>query len=220
MCRPPHDHTFGKFVINPNTVRFCQTETDRLKQEGLAYQLLLPRASPLDTTSPMSLFTPPIWGQDALASPPESGYGTDVEHNKAGSADPISPLCQYRPGSSTSVHAESPTICNTAYISALCSPVIAPAPTPLSRSPPVPSTPQSARFRTKRAHSKAVSDGCNDAVIRIDTPMYVSRDDSDRPRDSSLRTIQAAEILVSIGVVVRNAMAMPEPKRARRGSVC
>ncbi|KAJ4989752.1 APSES transcription factor Xbp1 [Stagonosporopsis vannaccii] len=220
MCKPPHDHAFAKFVINPRTVRFCKKETDRFRDEGFSYQLLLPKMASSIATSRVPIFTPPVWKDNDAASPLESGYGTDIEYYNTYPSDLISPHRQYNTRHlASTLEVKSPIISSTAQTSTSCSPVAAFAPTPISTSTSAHDTPYSESLRTKRTHSTIMNDGSDGAVVSVD----VLNDERQGTIDGSqfrahpLGTIEAAEILLSINVVARNAEALPEPKRIRRG---
>ncbi|KAH6633202.1 hypothetical protein C7974DRAFT_433317 [Boeremia exigua] len=222
MCRHPQDHAFAKFGIDSGTIKFCKVETDRFKEEGDSYQLLRPKAQAPVTTSVMPALTSPEWKQCIPATPSESGYGTDLEHDKIGFSIQVSPRTQYRAVGFTPVNeACSPTMISTAYPSTLCSPVTAPAPTPLPVPTPILDTPYPESFRTKRTHSKIMCNSCDSAVVGTDSLLYERQDalqSADRLVDHSPRTHEAAEILLSMGVVARNKAVLSEAKRTRRGS--
>lgn len=221
ICTTPQDPSFGKFVIKPDTVRFCKTETDRFRDERFSYQLLLPKASPQIVTSQTPTFTLPAWKPDNQASPLESGYGTDVDQHKTGSSDIIYPPYQYGTTHLTSIDGvKSPSIPNIVRPSIPRPPIarFALTPMPISTSPP--ETPYSECLRTKRTHSKIADDGSGSVVVRADIPSderQGSIGSTSRHSSPSLSTSEAAKILLSIGVVARDATTLPEPKRSRRG---
>lgn len=223
MCRPPHDRCFAKFVIHPDTVRFCASETTRFKEEGTSYQLLPPpKASSPVTTSVMPVFSSLVWKQGACSPGQESGYGTDVEHNNTVHfSSHLSPRSQYSPSGFTSVNgAESPTFSSMTYPSTFSSPVVQRAQLPLSLPTPSPEEPYSESFRTKRTHSKVVYGESDSGVVRVDSPQEELQDPMQRADETaahSPRTLEVAEILMSMGAVARNTAALPEAKRIRCG---
>ncbi|KAF2628786.1 hypothetical protein BU25DRAFT_420731 [Macroventuria anomochaeta] len=225
ICRPPHDRSFAKFVIDPEIVRFCTLETARFKEEGASYRLLQSKAlSPVMTpimAPPTPVLTPPTWKQDVLPVYPESGYGTDIERNGNTVFSPqVSPRSLYIVSRFTSVNgAEPPTSPNTTYSSATCTPVVAFAPTPLMLPTSIPDEPYCKSFRTKRTYSKVAYNDSDCGVAKIDTPHNEVPDpiqDTCPAGSHSPRTLEAAEILMSLSVVARNVAALPEPKRTRR----
>jgi hypothetical protein len=219
MCRPPHDRSFAKFVINPDTVRFCTSETARFKEEGTSYQLLPPPKAP----SPVMrlarpVFSSPVWKHGAYSPGQESGYGTDLElNNRLGYADRLSPRSQYSPSGFTSVNgAGSPVFSST-----FSSPVVEHAPPPLSLPTPSPEESYSESFRTKRTHSKVAYSESDARIVRFSSPQEKLHNPTKTESEAaahSARTIEVAEILMSMGAVARNATALPEAKRTRRGS--
>ena len=216
MCRPAHDRGYSKFVINPDTVRFCASETARFREEGSAYQLLpLPKAPSPITTTVRPVFSSPVWKHGAYSPGQESGYITDLELSHR--SNHLSPRSQYSPSSFTSVNgAGSPVFSST-----FSSPVVQHAAPPLSLPTPSPEELYAESFRTKRTHSK-VAYGESDVVVeRFDSPqeeLQNSMKEADKVDTHSPRTLEVAEILMSMGAVARNSAALPEAKRIRRGS--
>jgi hypothetical protein len=219
MCRPPHDRGYSKFVINPDTVRFCTSETARFREGGTSYQLLPPPKAPSPvTTSVRPVFSSPVWKHGAYSPGQESGYGTDLElSHRTGFSSHLSPRSQYSPSSFTSVNGAGSPV----FSSAFSSPVIQHAAPPLSLPTPSPEELYSESFRTKRTHSK-VAYGESDVVTkRVDSPQEELQDPIKKPDKAathSPRALEVAEILMSMGAVARNTSALPEAKRTRRGS--
>ncbi|KAF1929981.1 DNA-binding domain of Mlu1-box binding protein MBP1 [Didymella exigua CBS 183.55] len=219
MCRPPHDRSLAKFVISPDTVRFCASETARFKEEGTSYQLLSPPKAPSPvTTSVRPVFSSPVWKLGAYSPGQESGYGTDIEHNsRLGFSRHLSPRSQYSPSGFTSVNgAGSPTFSST-----FSSPVVQYVPPPLLLPTPSPEDTYSGRFRTKRTHSKVAYSDSNAHIVRFDSPQEEVQTTTQKAEEAathSPRTLEVAETLMSMGAVTCNKAALPEAKRTRRNS--
>lgn len=215
MCRPPHDRGYSKFVINPDTVRFCASETARFREEGVSYQLLPPPRAPSPVLTTMKpVFSSPVWKHGAYSPGQESGYVTDLElSHKAGFPSHLSPKSQYSSRGFTSVSgAGSPVFSST-----FSSPIVQHSVPPLLPPTPSPEESYSESSRTKRTHSKVTyAEGVNN-------PREELKDLMQEPGGAathSPRTLEMAEILMSMGAVVRNTAALPETKRARRDSRC
>lgn len=221
MCIAPHDRAFARFLVNPDTVRFCATETDRFRDEGISYQLLQPKSTSAIATSQVPMFTPPAWKRDDPASPPESGYGTDIDHYKTELSGLISPHTQYNTTHLASVDENRPPIMSsTVRPLTPCSPIAACAPTSISMSTSIPGTVDFGSLRTKRMLSAVVYDGSDCAVVSAHTPSderRPSRGDASQFGVPPISKTEAAEILLSINIVARDSKALPEPKRTRRG---
>lgn len=219
MCRPPHDRGYSKFVINPDTVRFCTSETARFKKEGTSYQLVPPPKAPSPvTTTVRPVFSSPVWKHGAYSPGQESGYGTDLEHNhRVGFSSHLSPRSQYSPSSFTSVNGAGSPI----FPSTFSSPVFQHATPPLSLTSPAPEGSYAESFRTKRTHSKVAYGGSEVVVKGVDGTQEELQDPLQKPNEAathSPQAIEVAEILMSMGVVARNTAALPNAKRTRRGS--
>ena len=223
ICRPPQHPCFAKFVIDPQIVRFCTTETARFREEGASYQLLQPRTpSPVMATL-MPVLSSPFEKQRGCPRDLESGYGSDADRSDKSNFSPqVSPRSQYNGSCFTPVNgAGSPTSPHTTYSWSLCSPVCEPA--PLVQLLPT-SNPDGCRndsFRKKRAHSE-ISYSDTDCIIeKVDSPqMQVAHIVRGQRRSQAGKNsdLEAAEVLMSLGVVMRDTTALPEPKRIRRGS--
>ncbi|KAF3040539.1 hypothetical protein E8E12_008780 [Didymella heteroderae] len=220
MCRPPHDRSYAKFAINPDTVRFCASETARFREEGTSYQLLPSPKAPSPVAKPVRpAFFSPVWKLGAYSPGQESGYGTDLEHNhRAGVSSHLSPRSQYSPSGFISVNgAGSPVFSST-----LSSPVIQRPSPPLSLPTPSPEEPYPESLRTKRTHSKVAYGESDEHVVRVDSPQEELQDSMAKANKAATPThsapiLEVAEILVSMGAVARNTAAMPEAKRTRHG---
>ncbi|KAJ8113410.1 hypothetical protein OPT61_g4456 [Boeremia exigua] len=214
-CRPLKDRAFGKFAIDPEIVRFCTAETDRFKYEGASYQTLLPKATSSVATSVTPVFSTPVWTKETRATPSESGYGTSEEHDDNSFSGQISPRSQYDTKCLAAMGGARPLgFSSTPHLSTLNSPVAALAPTPLSMKPYCES------LGTKRTHSKIMNDDCDGAVARASSPLGMWKDsdqDTFQSEVHSAGAVEAAEILLSLGAVTRDAAALSEPKRTRRG---
>jgi len=221
MCIAPHDRAFARFVVHPDTVRFCATETDRFRDEGISYQLLQPKPASAIATSQVPIFTPPAWNRDDPASPPESGYGTDIDHYKTELSGLVSPHTQYNTRHLASVDEnKSPIMSSTVRPLTPFSPIAACNPTSMSMSTSIPGTVDSEGLHTKRMLSAIVYDGSDCAVVSVHTrsdERKNSREDASQSRGPPISKTEAAEILLSINVVARDSKALPEPKRTRRG---
>lgn len=219
ICRPHQNPSFARFVIDPQIVRFCNAETARFREEGASYQLPLPSIpSPVMTPSRPILSSLQRKHSDCSGDS-ESGYGSDLDRKDAATFSPhISPMCQ--PGSFTAINgAESPNSpCTTLLTpgSSSRSPGIRRAPTS------VPNKLDSASLQTKRSHSKVAYSDNDCGSEKVDSPqMQLVQPASVLAQDEQemdTGAIEAAEALMSLGVVGRNAAAMPSPKRTRRGS--
>lgn len=223
-CIPPQHTNFAKFFINPSIVESCTAETARIKEEGATYQFLQPKAPSLATAPAAPVFCSPAWEAVNRLGDAESGYGTDLERRDNVVFSPAaSPLCQRRTSPLNQVGgAGSPTSSAAAYPTAPCSPAAYRMPTPLLLPAALPNMPYSGSFRTKRTHSK-VAYNDDGAVVagKVDPP----QDEMSDPLQGEGRSeahnpcdVAAAETLMALGVVARNAAAMPDPKRSRRGS--
>jgi hypothetical protein len=167
---------------------------------------------------PMPVLSSPWKPQGNCARDLESGYGSDTERSEKGTFSPqVSPRSQCssgwtsvnRPASSTSPH--------TTYSSGLDSPACVSAPLQLQLTTSVPDVYYDGRLRIKRTHSEVAHSGCGvETVDRPHTAGPVERSCWAKPEDR--RTLEAAEVLMSMGVVTRNTAALPVTKRSRRGS--
>lgn len=219
MCRPLHDRGYGRFAINSDTVRFCASETARFRDEGASYQLLLPPKGPSPITmSVRPVFSSPVWKHGAYSPGQESGYGTDLENShRVGFSSHLSLKSQYSPSGFASVNAAGSPV----FSSTFSSPVVQHAAPPLSLPTPSPEESYSESFRAKRTHSKVAYGDSDTNVMRVDSPQEELQDPIKKAAEDethSPRTLEVAEILMSMGAVARNTAALPEAKRTRRGS--
>ncbi|KAL1652416.1 hypothetical protein SLS61_005019 [Didymella pomorum] len=213
MCRPPNDRGYSKFVINPDTVRFCASETTRFKEEGSSYQLLPPLRAPSPvTTTVRPVFSSPVWKHGAYSPGQESGYITDLERTNH-----LSPRSQYSPSSFISVN----EVGSPVFSSTFSSSVVRHAAPPLSLPTPSPEESYAESFRTKRTRSKMICGESDIIVERLNSPqkeLQNSMKEADKMDTHSPRTLEVAEILMSMGAVARNSTPLPEAKRSRHGS--
>lgn len=198
MCIPRRHPSFGNFIISPDIVRFCAEETARFRKQKDSYQLLQMEAVPSVIPSSRPLFDSPVWQHNAPPSPFE----------KAIHSTEVSPRSLYTPSPFTSVGRDaSPS-----------SPRLTWPPTPQSLGSPDVGTEawHVGRLRPKRTHSKVAYDDGDLDVAEKDT---AQAETMTQVEDHSIKDMEAADILLSLGVVARNAAALPRPKRIRRVSV-
>jgi hypothetical protein len=247
MCLSPKDPSFAKFHIDPAVVRYCAAETNRFKAEGASYRLsssLL--LSPMKT--PKMSFDSPTWKPKAnktrRARPAdiESGYGTEMDKNDCAFSPHVSPgwthlnrllspaslSPQVSPRSQwiTLKGSSIPATPSTVNFSTMTSPVETCARPRLQISTLRSDEHSNEQFRTKRTHSKvAFSDAWEEErqPVRPQTAGAVqssgaleAEDDEDIARSQT--EIEAAELLLSLGVGGGGKMLLPPTKRTRRGS--
>ncbi|KAF3006662.1 hypothetical protein E8E13_008343 [Curvularia kusanoi] len=203
MCIPHRHVSFGNFIISPDTVRFCTEETARFKEEKDSYRLI--QSGPASPSVPMEkpFFDTPIWQNEIFSSPAYLDCREyNAEYDKATYSTQVSPHSLHTPSHHTS--AEKDVI--------LSSPALTWALTPQSPESPALDAWHSEPPRTKRTHSKVAYDDGDD---KSDAGQP---DENRQAHDYSTDELVAADILLSIGVVTRNAAALPKVKRIRRGS--
>lgn len=217
ICRPPQHPCFAKFVIDPQTVRFCAAETHRLRKERTSYRVLLPNKTSPVMAPPMSISYSP-WGSQKCPGDLESGYGSDTEQSDRGVFSPqVSPRSQCNSNYNTVDRQDSPTSPHTTYSSSLGSPVSEHAPPQLQLSTSVPNGYYGEPYRMKRTHSKlSCSDHTDEKPIQPLSARVVEVGCWTKPEDC--RALEAAEALVSMGVMAHNTATIPATKRTRRGS--
>lgn len=226
ICRPPQHPSFAKFVIDPQTVSFCAAETTRFKKDGPSYQLLKPKTASPILTSLMPTLSSPMWKPSNRPGDLESGYGTDTERNEKTALSPqVSPRSQCGTGRFTSINrTESLLSPHTTYSSAWSSPAYSHVPTSPLLQTVIPGGDCSESHPTKRTHSTAAHRDGTKVANESDILQMQKEHAADGQRLPGLtfpvdrRDIEAAEILLSLSVVARDAAALPESKRTRRGS--
>lgn len=223
LCRPPQHPGFAKFVIDPLVVRFCTTETARFREEGASYELLQTRTPPTVVETLMPVLSSPFEKQRSRPRDLESGYGSDADRsNKSDFSPQVSPRSQYSASCFTPVNRTgSPASPHTAYSWSLCSPVREQAPLVQLLPTSNPDGSCNEFFRKKRSYSEISHNDTNCIVKKVDSPqIQVIHLVNSQPRNQTGKNsdLEAAEVLMSLGVVMRDTTALPEPKRIRRGS--
>lgn len=223
ICRPPQHPGFAKFVIDPQIVRFCTTETVRFREEGTSYQLLQPRTPSTVVATLMPVLSSPFEKQRSRPRDLESGYGSDADRSDKSDLSPqVSPRSQHSVSCFTPVNgAGSPTSPHTTYSWSHCSPVGGYAPLVRLLSTSNPDRCCNDNLRKKRAHSE-ISYGDTDCIVKkVDSPQIQVAHlvhSQCRIQTGNNSDLEAAEVLMSLGVVMRDTTALPGPKRIRRGS--
>ncbi|KAF1911153.1 hypothetical protein BDU57DRAFT_533706 [Ampelomyces quisqualis] len=246
MCLTPKDPSFAKFLIDPAIVRYCAAETSRFKAEGASYRLSSAHLlSPMET--PKMSFDSPTWKPKAnktrrrRPADLEGGYGTDMGKNDCAFSPHVSPGWNHlnRPLSPASLSPQvsprshwttlngssMPATPSTVNFSTMSSPVETHA-RPRLQIPTLRSHEHSnEQFSTKRTHSKvAFSDAWEEEPrpVRPQTAGAVQSNGALEMEDEdvarSQTEIEAAELLLSLGVGGSGKMLLPPTKRTRRGS--
>ncbi|KAF9700295.1 hypothetical protein EKO04_001253 [Ascochyta lentis] len=217
ICRPPQHPYFARFVIDPQVVSFCAEETDRFRQEGAAYQILVPKASSPVMAPTLPILSSPSWKHSGRPGDLESGYGSDVERGNNVSFTPqVSPRSQYRRFTPVN-EAESSTPPHTTHSSRLGSPFSEHAQIAQVIPSSTPDVQYSEGFRTKRTHSKVAYSDSDCGVEHIGSPqvhtVHSTKGLCESQSERDVQELEAAETLIMLSRV--SAAALPAPKRTR-----